>query len=108
MTVLVAYASKHGATRAIAERIAVTLTATGQPAVARPAEPTEDLAGYDAFVVGGAAYYGHWLRAATTFVLLPEGDFRDWAEIDAWAGSIPTELAAGQPAEDDRGGHVPG
>jgi menaquinone-dependent protoporphyrinogen oxidase len=24
---------------------------------------------------------------------LPEGDFRDWAEIDAWAGDIAHELA---------------
>ena len=106
MTVLVAYASKHGATRAIAGL--VTLTATGQPAVARPVESTEDLVGCDAFAVGGAAYHGHWLRTATTVVLLPEGDFRYWAEIDAWAGGIAAEFASGQPAEDDRGGHVPG
>lgn len=27
--------------------------------------------------------------------LLPEGDFRDWAEIDEWAAGIAEELAAG-------------
>ena len=36
MTVLVAYASKHGATEGIAERIAETLAAAGQQAEVRP------------------------------------------------------------------------
>lgn len=35
MAVLVAYASKHGATHEIAERIAQTLTAVGQQAQVR-------------------------------------------------------------------------
>lgn len=65
MTVLVAYASKHGATREIADRIAATLTAAGQPADARSTDNVSDLAGYDAFVIGAAAYYGHWLKPAT-------------------------------------------
>jgi hypothetical protein len=25
--------------------------------------------------------------------LLPEGDFRDWVDIEAWAGGIADELA---------------
>jgi len=25
--------------------------------------------------------------------MLPEGDFRDWTEIDAWASDIARELA---------------
>ncbi len=33
-------------------------------------------------------------RAMVAAVRAPEGDFRPWAEIDAWAGSIATELAA--------------
>ena len=171
--ILVAYASKHGATREIAERIAETLTAAGQQAEARPVGAPGDLAGYDAFVIGSAAYLGHWLKEAAGFVrgnravlvsrplwlfssgplgteatdaqgrdlraaaepseiaelrqavqprehrvffgaldpstlrgrdrlirrlpagraLLPEGDFRDWAEIQAWATKIAGELA---------------
>jgi menaquinone-dependent protoporphyrinogen oxidase len=34
--------------------------------------------------------------------LLPEGDFRDWAEIESWAGEIARELAG--PLV----GHAPG
>ena len=52
MPVLVVYASKHGATREIAERVAQTMVAAGQQAQARPVTVAGDLAGYDAFVVG--------------------------------------------------------
>jgi menaquinone-dependent protoporphyrinogen oxidase len=170
--ILVAYASKHGATREIAERIADTLGAAGQHAQARPVRAAGELAGYDAVVAGSATYTGHWLKEAAEFVrrnravlatrpvwlfssgplgtqatdakgqdlrvaaepkevaefraaigprdhrvffgaldpgklsfaerslrrlpaaraVLPEGDFRDWAEIDAWAGSIAHNL----------------
>jgi menaquinone-dependent protoporphyrinogen oxidase len=68
MTVLVAYASKHGATQGIAERIAQTLVAAGQGAEARPVKASGDLAGYDAFVIGSAAYMGSWLKEAVEFV----------------------------------------
>jgi menaquinone-dependent protoporphyrinogen oxidase len=68
MHVLVAYATRHGATRGIAERIAERLRADGLDAEARPAADVRDAARYDAFVVGGAAYMFHWLKDATTFV----------------------------------------
>ncbi len=68
MEILVAYATRHGATRGIAERIAQRLTAAGLTAEARPAAEVRDAARYDAFVVGGAAYMFHWLGDATTFV----------------------------------------
>jgi menaquinone-dependent protoporphyrinogen IX oxidase len=44
MAVLVAYASKHGATHEIAERIAQTLTAAGQQAQVRSVSAAGDLA----------------------------------------------------------------
>ncbi len=81
MRVLVAYATKHGATREMAERVAQTMTAAGQQAQARPVTAAGDLAGCDAFVVGSA--------------LLPEGDFRDWAQIQAWACGIAGDPALG-------------
>ncbi|MCU0483703.1 MAG: flavodoxin [Chloroflexi bacterium] len=67
MRVLVAYASRHGATAGIAERIAATLRASGIEAVARPVAEIRDVAGYDAFVIGSAAYMFHWLKEATAF-----------------------------------------
>lgn len=174
MHVLVAYASRHGATRGIAERIAETLIAAGLDAEVRTAASVKDLHGYDAFVIGSAAYMVHWLKEAKGLVehnrsvladkpvwlfssgplgtepldekgrdqkisaqpkeipalaaavhardhhvffgayqrdrapiglaerfvsampaardALPDGDFRDWPEIEAWASSIARDL----------------
>jgi len=169
MSILVAYAGKHGATQGIAE----TLRAAGQDAEVRPVKAAGDLAGYEAVVLGSAAYCWSWLTEATEFVrrnravladrpvwlfssgplgtaatdaqgrdlrvvaepkeiaelreainprdhrvifgaldrsklgfaervvakmpasraLLPEGDFRDWQDLEAWAESIAHELA---------------
>ena len=68
MAVLVAYASRHGATQEIAERIAATLVAAGVDAQARPAKTADDLSSYDAFVVGSAVYNFHWMKEATGFL----------------------------------------
>ena len=173
MSTLVVYASKHGATQGIAERIAAQLREAGQEAEALPVAAVDHLSGYDAFVVGSAVYAAHWQKEASGFVqrnravlasrpvwlfssgplgteatdakgrdltvttepkeiaefeaaigpkghrvffgaldpdklglserairklpaarsMLPEGDFRDWTEIDAWASDIAHELA---------------
>jgi menaquinone-dependent protoporphyrinogen oxidase len=172
MTVLVAYASKYGGTRGIAERIADVLNASGVKAEAQSVTSIADLGGYDAFVVGSAEYIGSWMKEAVTFArqnqavlasrpvwlfssgplgteatdaqghdvreaavpkqlselremlgardhrvffgvsdhthfdlrdrliyaipggkkLLADGDFRDWAEVDAWAKEIALAL----------------
>ena len=174
MDVLIAYASRHGATQGIAERIAQTLRASGLDAEAKPAASVKDAGRYDAFVIDSAAYMFHWLKDASGFVqrnrailgvkpvwlfssgplgtepidekgrdqkaaavpkeipelqaslgardhrvffgayergrksiglaervvsvmpaardALPDGDFRDWAEIEAWAVTIAQEL----------------
>jgi menaquinone-dependent protoporphyrinogen oxidase len=68
MKVLVAYASRHGATAGIADRIAVGLQAHGLPAEARPVAEVGEVERYDAFVIGSAAYLFHWLKDATRFV----------------------------------------
>ena len=70
MKVLVTYATRHGATAGIAERVAATLTAAGLPAEARPVEDVKDVKDierYDAVVLGGAAYMFHWLKPAVAF-----------------------------------------
>ena len=68
MKVLVAYASRHGATQGIAERVAQTLGPRGHEVTLEPADQVSAVAGYDAFIVGGAAYAGHWLKEASEFV----------------------------------------
>ena len=178
MHVLVAYASRHGATQGIAERIAETLAKAGLDTDVRPVSEVKTLAGYDAFVIGSAAYMFKWLKDASAFVRrnratlaaepvwffssgptggpldakgrdqklttvpqdaaelaeavhardlrvffgayfrdrkpvgmaerfmsmmpamegVPEGDFRDWPEIEAWASGIAEELAHAAPA----------
>ena len=179
MKVLVAYASRHGATRGIVERITETLERRGNEVTTQPADQVSAVVGYDAFIIGSAAYAGHWLKEATALVrqhrellasrpvwlfssgpigtetvdakgrdvveasrptefsefaetihprderiffgafdpdakpvglmerfgapfmrvpavraAMPAGDFRDWPEIEAWAGEIALELEA--------------
>ncbi|MDX6475739.1 MAG: menaquinone-dependent protoporphyrinogen oxidase [Gaiellaceae bacterium] len=68
MTVLVASASKHGATHEIARAIADVLEAEGISTVLMPLDAVETLLPYDAFVLGSAIYMGRWLRDARHFV----------------------------------------
>ena len=68
MSVLVTYATKHGATHGIAERIATTLKQRGLEVELKSVGEVGDVAGYDAFVIGSAAYMFHWLNEATEFV----------------------------------------
>jgi menaquinone-dependent protoporphyrinogen oxidase len=62
--VLVAYASKHGATAEIADAIAQELRHAGHTVACNRAEDVSDLAAYDAAVLGSAVYMGRWRRAA--------------------------------------------
>jgi menaquinone-dependent protoporphyrinogen oxidase len=162
MTILIAYASKHGATRGIAERIAAAIERLGKHAEVIRVEEANNVEAYEAAVIGSAVYFGAWMNQATEFVRqhhtvlarrpvwlfssgplgveikdieqqpkelpelqaliapkdhrmfsgaidhatlsfpermilkavrAPEGDFRDWAAIDAWAGSIVHDLS---------------
>ena len=174
MRVLVAYDSRYGTTKGIAERIAASLRQQGLEATVEAADRAGDPAGYDAAVIGSACYFVHWMKQATEFLrrnakvlaerpvwlfssgplgtkthddqgrdlcelsepkeiaefkgtvalrghrvffgaleaaklgfwhrllymlpanrdgaLFPQGDFRNWAEIDAWADSIAQAL----------------
>ena len=77
MTVLVAYATRYGATAEIAERIALTLIEEGVDARAQQITTVRDLAGVDAFVIGSAVYFGSWLKPATAFVERHRGTLAD-------------------------------
>lgn len=68
MDVLVAYASKYGSTKGIAERIAAELALAGHNAEALPVTAATDLGRYDAFVIGSAVFYGKWMPDAIDFV----------------------------------------
>jgi len=68
MTVLVTYASKHGSTQGIAERIAEKLRQLGKEAEAQPLDAVEDPGSYEALVIGSAIYYGSWMKEATEWV----------------------------------------
>ncbi len=173
--VLVVYASRFGSTRAIAARIAATISATGLAVNVRAAGDPGEVDGYGAFVIGSTVEAGRWLPAATALVerheaklaacpvwlfssgpvgdhavhaeqpdpkeveafrrtlaprdhrvfagafdratadfsgmglaertlvrrLMPSGDWRDWPEIEAWAGEIARAIPAG--ADDGAG-----
>ena len=68
MTVLVTYASKHGSTEGIAERVAATLRRSGIATDLQPVEAVGDVEPYTAVVLGSAIYYGSWLNEAREFV----------------------------------------
>jgi menaquinone-dependent protoporphyrinogen oxidase len=68
MKILVAFATRHGATQGIAERIAETLEADGFDVTSSHVELLDDVEGYDAYVIGSAAYMGAWLKEASAFV----------------------------------------
>ena len=68
MTVLIATASKHGATREIAARIGKRLAERGIDVDVKNLERTEDLGGYDAFLIGSGIYLGNWLKEARRFL----------------------------------------
>ena len=68
MMVLVAYASKYGATKGIAERIADKLRQMGRDVDISQANAVGDISAYEAFVIGSAVYSGSWLPEAAEFV----------------------------------------
>lgn len=91
MRVLVAYSTKYGATQGIAERIAAQLDTAGHAALAKPVTANPDVIPYDAFVVGGAAFYGKWQKELHEFV----------ARNQATLGSHPTWLFSSGPVGPD-------
>ena len=66
--VLVAYASKYGSTKGIADFIGERLRQDGVVVDVKDVEEVRSLAGYDAFVIGSALYMFHWMKEAKQFV----------------------------------------
>jgi menaquinone-dependent protoporphyrinogen oxidase len=89
--VLVAVASRHQATREIAEVIADELKTSGLDVDLHDAEAVPDIGGYEAVILGSAVYTGGWLPAARQLV-----DFQGPAlkEVPVWlfsSGPIGTD-----------------
>jgi len=61
---LVAYASRMGGTEGIAQAVADGLRREGLDVDLIPAADVQEVAGYDAVVLGSALYTGRWLRPA--------------------------------------------
>jgi menaquinone-dependent protoporphyrinogen oxidase len=77
MRVLIAYASRYGATQGIAERIAASLHRQNLAPSLQPVQEAADPAAYDAVIVGSATYYFHWMNQATKFVRRYSGVLAD-------------------------------
>ena len=66
--ILVAYASRHGSTREVAEAVADVLREQDLHVQVRPAGEVRDLEGFDAVVLGGALYTGRLHADARRFL----------------------------------------
>jgi menaquinone-dependent protoporphyrinogen oxidase len=88
MPVLVGYASQHGSTRGIAERVAARLAEHGVRVQVQPLDRVTDVRGYDAIVVGSAIHNRAWLPEATGFVC---------RNLDALAGRPVWLFSVGMP-----------
>jgi menaquinone-dependent protoporphyrinogen oxidase len=101
--VLVAYATKHGGTAEIAERIGEVLRQAGLRADVVPANRVSDLASYHAVVLGSGVYIGRWRKEAARFLKTNE---QLLAERPIWLfSSGPTD--EGDPVELTEGWRLP-
>lgn len=102
--VLVAYATKYGATAEIAQKIGEALRQAGLPADVLPADRVGDLSAYQAVVLGSAVYIGQWRKEAVKFLTANETAL---AEKPVWLfSSGPT--GQGDPVELTQGWRFPG
>lgn len=67
-TVLIAYASKYGATASIAEKIGEVLRQEGLKVEVLQARRISDLNTYGAVVIGSGVYIGQWLKEAAALL----------------------------------------
>ncbi|MDX5568249.1 flavodoxin domain-containing protein [Streptomyces sp. ID05-04B] len=68
MDLLVGFATAHGSTREIAERLAAKLSEAGLKAEARAMTTVDDADAYRAFVLGSAVHGQTWLDPAKAFL----------------------------------------
>lgn len=103
MNVLVTYATKHGSTAEIAQRIGDRLENAGLPTTVLPVEQATGVSGYGAVVLGSAVYIGRWRKEAVDFL---EDNTTALAQRNVWIfSSGPT--GEGDPVELLQGWHYP-
>ena len=85
--ILVAYATKYGSTRGVAERIAATLRQGGYRVEVHRAEDVADVTMYDAVVFGSAVFNQRWLPEGERFVAQ---NLRALAGRTVWLFSVGT------------------
>jgi len=66
--VLVAYATKYGSTKEVAEKVAAALRDGGKDVDVRPAHETAGVDGYSAVVLGAPLYMFRWHKNARHFL----------------------------------------
>jgi menaquinone-dependent protoporphyrinogen oxidase len=66
--VQVVYATRHGGTAGIAERIAGVLRSEGADAVVADAADRPDANGFDAYVIGSGVHIGSWFKEGIEFL----------------------------------------
>ena len=98
--VLVVYASRHGGTRGIAERIGDVLRVDGLEADVAPADEVAGVGRADAVVIGSGVYMGSWLKEGIDFIKRNEVTL---AELPLWlfsSGPIPGSSKVKDPSGD--------
>jgi menaquinone-dependent protoporphyrinogen oxidase len=101
--ILIAYATKYGATAEIAQRLGKTLQAQGLSVEVLPVGKAGDPAQYAAVVLGSAVYIGGWRKEAAKYLQDNEAAL---AKLPVWIfSSGPT--GEGDPVELLKGWRLP-
>lgn len=98
MVILVGYASAHGSTRGVAERIAARLRDQGYQVEVQALGQVTNIRGYDAVVLGSAIHNGAWLLEATDFVRCNVGPLAERPVYTFSVGTIGEQSSMLAPA----------